>query len=92
MAEVAHLAVVVGDENHRARLEAEGRARTFNELYASEYLDRVRRGEIGAARAYLGSLRHSSGADPWVLLEVVAARVLAVGNEPAEVPVLGRVP
>jgi hypothetical protein len=81
MPELAHLAVVVGDERHRARTEAEGLVRTFNELHAAEYLDRLRRGEAGAAAAYLGGLRRNSGVDPWVLLEVVAARAL-VASEP----------
>ena len=85
MAELAHLAVVVGDENHRARVEAEARTRVFLELYASEYLDRLRRGEAGAAGAYLGGLRRNSGVDPWALIGAVAAQALAVREPGAEV-------
>ena len=33
----------------------------FLELHAAEYLDRLSRGESGAATAYLGGLRHGSG-------------------------------
>ena len=76
MADPAHLAVVVGDERHRARNEAEALVLTFNELYAAEYLDRLRRGEPGAAAVYLGGLRRNSGVDPWALVEVVAVRAI----------------
>jgi hypothetical protein len=80
VAETGHLAVVVGDENHRARTEAEALARVFTELHAGQYLARVRRGETGAATAYLGGLRRGSEVDPWALLEEVAARALAISG------------
>ncbi len=99
MAELERLAVVVGDENHRAQAEAEARARVFIELHAAEYLERLQRGEMGAAAFYLGDLRRGSEVDPWRLVVAVAARALAVrdvaavpgqagaGTEPAQAAV-----
>lgn len=72
------LAVVVGDEQHRGRLEAEALEGVFLDLDAAEYLDRLRRGETGAATAWLGELRRGSGVDPWRLIEAVAKRALTV--------------
>ncbi len=55
------------------------RSRALHEYYAAEYLRRLGSAEgPGAGIAYLGELRHrTEDADPWHLLELVAAKAVA---------------
>jgi hypothetical protein len=98
VADLTHLqsarAVAVGDENHRARAEAETLARRFAEMHVSEYVGRLRRGDAGAADRYLRGLRYEADVDPWLLVACIGARYAAGlgGSGPDQEPVEASAP
>src|SRR6266446_5016362 len=92
MTDLSHLggAVAVSGEQDGAQHDAWGgprvpaHTRLLHRVWATDYVRLLADGDTGAAFNHLHRLRRQEpDADPWRLLELVAARALALAGDPS---------